>query len=59
LFAYAGSSEAATAGTGFTPRSSFNDNVSEDRIAGPPGAYQATATLSSGASGNIMLSCFR
>ena len=33
---------AASAGTGFTLRSSANSNVTEDEIAAMPGSYRAT-----------------
>jgi len=47
LFAYAVDGS-VTPGEGFTARSTFHDNLTQDRISGVPGPYTATATVSSG-----------
>ena len=39
---------ACTVGSGFTARSTFNNNLIEDRIAGNPGSYAATGTANNG-----------
>jgi hypothetical protein len=57
LFAYAEGIQSVSAGTSFTPRSLFDSNVMEERIATTLGSYQATATLSGG-TGDIILASF-
>jgi hypothetical protein len=49
----------ATAGDGFTARSGFNNNLTEDEIVGPPGPYQATATMTAGGSWTLLMAAFR
>ncbi len=44
----------ASPGTGFTLRSNFDTDVTEDMLAPTPGAYRATATMTSGASWSMM-----
>jgi hypothetical protein len=39
---------ACTVGSGFTARSTLNNNLIEDRIAGNPGSYTATGTATNG-----------
>ncbi|HEY3805467.1 MAG TPA: hypothetical protein VGL61_22820 [Kofleriaceae bacterium] len=59
LFVYAVSTDgAATAGTGFNPRSSIAADISEDRIEAAPGAYEATAS-NSGTPWEIQALAFR
>jgi hypothetical protein len=50
------------AGTGFITRSTFNDNLTEERMALTPGSYQATATElnpSSRDAWNIVMAAFK
>jgi len=44
VFGFAWTNDQATAGGGFTTRSTFKDNVTEDRVTDAPGAYAATAS---------------
>jgi hypothetical protein len=46
-------------GTGFTRRTSFVGDVTEDLIAVSPGSYRATATMNSGTSWTITVAAFR
>lgn len=59
LFAWAFSSWSAAPGTGFTRRSDFYSNLTEDRIVGAPGTYEATATMTQGNSWKISAAAFR
>ncbi len=49
----------ATAGTGFTARSTFDNNITEDESAPAPGPYQATATMTNGTSWTMLVGAFR
>jgi hypothetical protein len=44
LFGFAVTGGNCSAGTGYTLRTSFEGNVTEDRVVSSPGSYQATAT---------------
>jgi hypothetical protein len=48
LYGYCVADYACTAGSGFTARSTYNDNLTEDMIAGAPGSYAATGTANNG-----------
>ncbi len=48
IFGFGTSHGTVTPGTGFTGRSTFDGNLTEDMIAVTPGSYQATATSSNG-----------
>jgi hypothetical protein len=55
-----GTAGGAKVGTGFTGRSVFDSNVTEDRIAGPPGSYAATATaVAVGGSWTMLVAAFK
>jgi hypothetical protein len=58
LFAYS-QTGVVVAGTGFTARSTFDSNVSEDQLIPTVGTYQATATMTSGSSWTIVAGAFR
>jgi hypothetical protein len=58
IFGYGITGEAA-AGTGFTVRLTYNYNITEDQIAGPPGMYAATATMLSGTNWQMITAAFR
>ena len=48
IFGYCVADWACTAGSGFTPRSNFNNNLIEDEKAGAAGSYAATGTATNG-----------
>jgi len=48
IFGYCVADYACTAGSGFTARSTFNDNLIEDTTVGNAGAYAATGTANNG-----------
>jgi hypothetical protein len=49
----------AMAGSGFTARSTFNMNLTEDELTGPPGAYEATGTMVAGGGWTMLTAAFR
>jgi hypothetical protein len=58
LFAYGFSfGGTVTAGSGFSPRSSFSQNVTEDRVTGAAGSWSATATAN-GSAWQILAAAF-
>src|SRR4029077_19140087 len=48
IYGYCVGDSTCTAGSGFTDRSSFNGNLIEDKTAGNPGSYAATASATKG-----------
>jgi PKD repeat protein len=48
IYAYCVSDRACTAGSGFVARSTFNNNLIEDKLAGAAGTYAATGSATSG-----------
>lgn len=54
IFGFGNASGTLTVGTGFTARSTFDGNLTEDMIAVTAGSYQATATASTDEWGMIM-----
>ena len=54
-----GETRTAAPGTGFTARSLFSDNVTEDRIVDTLGSYQATGTMTTGTDWAMMVTTFR
>jgi len=48
IYGYCVGDWACTAGSGFTARSTLDDNLSESKIAGNPGPYAATGSATSG-----------
>ncbi len=54
-----GEDGAAVAGTGFTLRSGFEEDIFEDRIVSTAGSYQATASMQSGVSWQISMAAFK
>jgi hypothetical protein len=60
IFGFGFTNEAATAGTGFTPRNKFHGNVTEDRMVSAVGSFQTTATMyPKGTSWVMMMATFR
>jgi hypothetical protein len=49
----------ARAGQGFTTRSSYNDNLTEDEILASPGSVEATATQVSGSGWTLTMAAFK
>jgi hypothetical protein len=49
----------AEAGTGFTPRSRFHGNLTEDKLLGTRGTYEATATMVGGKGWSMTATTFR
>ncbi len=58
IFGY-GVTGTADAGTGFTPRLRFHDNITEDETVAAPGSYQATATMTAGTGWVMTMGAFR
>jgi hypothetical protein len=58
IFGFAVTNTAAL-GTGFNLRSSFNNNVIEDKVVTTKGSYQATATMTAGTAWAMMVATFR
>jgi hypothetical protein len=58
IFGY-GITGTAAAGTGFTVRSAFDANITEDELAATPGTYQAVATMVSGTNWTMLMAAFR
>jgi hypothetical protein len=52
-------SVAVAPGSGFNLRSGFSQNVFEDRVVGAPGAFRATATMTSGPSWQMLAAAFK
>ena len=48
IFGYCAADWACTAGSGFTARSTFDDNLIEDMVAGSAGTYAATGSANNG-----------
>jgi hypothetical protein len=46
-------------GTGFIARSTAFDAITEDKLAGPPGPYTATATMTQGTSWAMLVASFK
>jgi hypothetical protein len=60
IFGYGVSSDTAYPGTGFVARSGFSTgDVTEDRIVSVRGAYQATGTMVTGSSWEMLMATFR
>jgi len=49
----------AAAGTGFSARSTFHNNITEDEIVTSGGSYAATATMTSGTYWSMLMATFR
>jgi hypothetical protein len=47
------------AGLGFTARSTFHQNVTEDHVVEAPGNYEATATTNVTSSWSMLLASFK
>lgn len=45
-------------GTGFTARSTYSNNLIEDRLLGDPGSYRATATMTNGQGWQMLAASF-
>jgi hypothetical protein len=58
VFAF-GITGTARAGTGFTTRSNYNDNLTEDEILVSPGSVEATATQVSGSGWTLTMAAFK
>ncbi len=58
VFGY-GVTGSAVAGTGFTERSSFDSNITEDQIVTMQGTYDATATMTAGSGWTMLMATFR
>jgi hypothetical protein len=54
-----GTTGTATVGTGFMQRSSFDSNITEDKVVTAPGLYAATATMAAGAQWTMLMGAFR
>ncbi len=54
-----GTEGVGVAGTNFTLRSGFESDVVEDRVVTAVGAYEATATMQSGAGWEISMVAFK
>jgi hypothetical protein len=59
IFGFATFSSGGRAGTGYRQRSSFNANVTEDKIAANEGGYETTATMTSGSQWTMLMATFR
>jgi hypothetical protein len=58
VFGFAETGTAAP-GTGFTARSLYGDNVTEDRVVEAIGSYHATATMVGGSEWSMMVATFK
>ena len=59
LFGFGVSDGSAEAGSNFQLLSNFFDNVTESRVVGAPGSYEATATMTSGTEWGMIVDTFR
>jgi hypothetical protein len=58
LFGYASFQATGASGTGYTLRSGFDNNVTEDMVAASAGSYQGLATMTNGGGWTIAVAAF-
>jgi hypothetical protein len=54
-----GVSGVVSPGSGFIPRNSFHNNITEDRVVSALGSYEATGTMTGGAEWTMMVATFK
>jgi hypothetical protein len=59
LFGFGQSAGMSAGGEGFLPRTSFDGNVTEDKVVNTVGTYQATATMLSGTHWTMLAAAFK
>jgi hypothetical protein len=58
IFGY-GTTTTAKVGTGFVTRSTFDSDLTEDRISGAPGPYEAVGTMTTGTGWTMLMLALR